>query len=218
MLGVVSSDCAGRCQLEPDHDPDTVARRRWIRRRSGSRTRRRTALPPAPACDGSNSMATLTVWKFDNWHEADQAVSTLEALARQQLIKVHDSATVSWHPETRRPKTRQLRNLVGPGAVGGMFWGMLFGLIFLMPVLGAAIGAATGAVAGSLRDVGIDDDLIQAARDRIVPGTSALFLLSSDAVQDKVKAAFDRTGLKAQLIESNLSNEQEAALREMFAG
>jgi uncharacterized membrane protein len=162
-------------------------------------------------------METLTVWKFDNWHEADQAVATLQQLAKQQLITIHDAATVSWQPEQKRPKTRQLRNLVGAGALGGMFWGMLFGVIFLVPVLGAAIGAATGALAGSLRDVGIDDDLIKAARDQIRPGTSALFLMSSDAIQDKVKAAFNRTGLKAQLIQSNLSDEQEAALRAMFA-
>ena len=82
-------------------------------------------------------MATLTVWKFDNWHEADQAVSTLESLAKQELIKVHDAATVSWQPEAKKPKTRQLRSLTGAGAMGGMFWGMLFGLIFLVPLLGA---------------------------------------------------------------------------------
>jgi uncharacterized membrane protein len=162
-------------------------------------------------------MATLTVWSFDSPTGADQAVSTLEALAKQELIKVHDAATVSWQPEAKKPKTRQLRSLTGAGAMGGMFWGMLFGLIFLVPLLGAAIGAATGALAGSLADVGIDDDFIKSARDKITPGTSALFLMSSDAVQDKVKAAVDQTGLKPELIQSNLSAEQEAALREMIA-
>lgn len=164
-------------------------------------------------------MATLTVWKFASWDGANQAIGTLEALAKQELIKIHDAASVSWQPETRRPKTRQLRNLTGVGAIGGMFWGMLFGMIFLMPLAGAAIGAASGALAGSLADVGIDDDFIKAARDQITPGTSALFLMSSDAVQDKIKETFDATGLqKPQLIQSNLSTEQEAALREMFAG
>ena len=162
-------------------------------------------------------MATLTVWSFDSPTGADQAVSTLESLAKQELIKVHDAATVSWQPEAKKPKTRQLRSLTGAGAMGGMFWGMLFGLIFLVPLLGAAIGAATGALAGSLADVGIDDDFIKSARDKITPGTSALFLMSSDAVQDKVKAAVDQTGLKPELIQSNLSAEQEAALREMIA-
>ncbi|MDX6291550.1 MAG: hypothetical protein QOH50_625 [Kribbellaceae bacterium] len=162
-------------------------------------------------------MATLTVWKFDSPTAADGAVSTLEALAKQELIKVHDAATVSWRPGAKKPKTRQLHSLTGAGAMGGMFWGMLFGLIFLVPFLGAAIGAAAGALTGRMSDVGIDDDFIKAAREKITPGTSALFLMSSDAVQDKVKAAFADTGLKPELIQSNLSAKQEAALREMIA-
>ena len=164
-------------------------------------------------------MATLTVWKFETWNAANEAIGTLDGLAKQGVITVHDAASVTWQPEARRPKTRQLHHLAKRGALGGMFWGMLFGMIFLIPFIGAAVGAASGAVAGSLRDAGIDDDFIKAARDQITPGTSALFLLSSDAVLDKVKATFEATGLsKPQLIQSNLSTEQEEALREMFAG
>ncbi len=162
-------------------------------------------------------MATLTVWKFDSPTGADEAVGTLESLAKQELIKVHDAATVSWEPGKKKPKTRQLHSLTGAGAMGGMFWGMLFGLIFLVPLLGAAIGAASGALAGSLADVGIDDDFINSARDKITPGTSALFLMSSDAVQEKVKGAFTDRGQQPELVQSNLSAEQEAALREMIA-
>jgi len=162
-------------------------------------------------------MATLTVWKFDTPEGANEAVNLLDSLTKQGLINVHDAATVSWQPDAKKPKTRQVNNLVGAGAMGGMFWGMLFGLIFLVPFLGAAIGAASGALAGSLTDVGIDDDFIKSARDEITPGTSALFLMSSDAVEGKVKPAFDERGLKPQLLQSNLSTEQEAALREMVS-
>ena len=49
----------------------------------------------------------------------------------------------------------------------------------------------------------------------MTPGTSALFLLSSDAVIDRVKGAFH--GTKAELVASNLSSEEEAKLREAFA-
>jgi uncharacterized membrane protein len=141
----------------------------------------------------------------------------LEQLSKQELIKLHDAATVSWPVDAKKPKTRQLRNLAGAGALGGMFWGMLFGLIFLVPLLGAAVGAASGAIAGKLTDVGIDDDFIKSARDRITPGTSALFLMSSDAVQDKILAALGDLGLRPELVQSNLSSEQEAALREMIS-
>jgi uncharacterized membrane protein len=66
--------------------------------------------------------------------------------------------------------------------------------------------------------VGIDDDFIKSVRGEIEPGTSALFLMSSDAVLDKVKAAFGDTfvGGRPQLIHTNLSDAQEAALRQVF--
>jgi Predicted membrane protein len=160
-------------------------------------------------------MATLTAWKFDTPDGAEQAVDTLESLAKQQLIKVHDAATVTWEPDKKKPKTRQLSNLVGVGALGGAFWGLLFGLIFFVPLLGLAIGAGMGALAGSLGDVGIDDDFVRRARDEITPGTSALFVMTSEAVEERVRQAF--AGQKAQLMFTNLSSDQEAALRTVFS-
>jgi uncharacterized membrane protein len=161
-------------------------------------------------------MATLTVWKFDTADGAEQATKTLKDLAREEVVTIHDAATVSWEEGKKKPKTHQLANLAGAGAMGGAFWGLLFGLIFFVPLLGAAIGAATGALSGSLSDVGIDDAFINRARDEITPGTSALFLMSSDAVIDKVKDAF-ADHHPAALLFTNLDNEQEAALREVFA-
>ena len=160
-------------------------------------------------------MATLTVWKLNDPAGAEQAVAKLEGLQKQGLIKIHDAAVVSWAEGKKKPKTRQLHNLAGAGALGGAFWGLLFGLIFFIPILGLAVGAAAGAFAGSLSDVGIDDSFIAQARDRITPGTSALFLLTSDAVLDRVEAEFDLSN--AELLYTNLSTEDEAKLRETFA-
>ena len=163
-------------------------------------------------------MATLTVWKFDDPDAADTAATLMGSLAKQGLVQVHDAATVSWRPEAKKPKTRQLHSLTASGAASGMLWGMLFGLIFFVPFLGAAVGAASGALAGSLADVGIDDDFIAAVREQVTPGTSALFLMTTSAVMDKVRVAFEEQGLQPELIQSNLSTEQEAELREMIAG
>ncbi len=159
-------------------------------------------------------MATLTVWRFPDALGADRAQATLEGLQKQELITVHDAAIVSWPDGAKKPKTQQLNSLTMAGALGGSFWGLLFGLIFFVPLLGLAIGAATGALSGSLSDVGIDDDFIRDVRDQITPGTSALFVMTSDAVQDKVTAAFE--GQQMELISTNLSNEQEQALRQAF--
>ena len=159
-------------------------------------------------------MATLTVWKFADPEGANKAVDLLEDLQSQQLIKVHDAATVTWESDRRKPKTRQLASLTGAGAMGGAFWGLLFGLLFFVPLLGMAIGAAAGALSGSLADVGIDDKFIASVREKVTPGTSALFVLTSDAVMDKVHAAF--AGQNPELVYTNLSADEEARLHEVF--
>ena len=160
-------------------------------------------------------MATLTAWAFSGVNDAEQAVAKLQALQTQQLINIQDAAVVSWETGKKKPKTRQLNNLTGAGALGGAFWGLLFGLLFFVPLLGAAVGAAVGAMSGSMSDVGIDDSFINGVKQRVTPGTSALFVLTSDAVIDRVKDVF--SGMNADLIASNLSAEQEAKLRETFA-
>lgn len=160
-------------------------------------------------------MATLSVWKFDDADGASGAEQVLLELQSKELIRVHDAAVVSWASDAKKPKTRQLHNLTGAGALGGSFWGFLFGILFFVPLLGVAIGAAVGALSGSLADVGIDDSFIRRIREKVTPGTSALFLLSSDAVPDRVAEAFQ--GVRAELLETNLSRDDENALRAAFA-
>lgn len=160
--------------------------------------------------------ATLTVWKFDTPQGAHEALATLQDLAHEDLIGVADAATVSWNPGEKKPRTYQTQSTTGSGAMGGAFWGMLFGLIFFVPLLGAALGAATDSLAGSLTDVGIDDVFINRVRDQVTPGTSALFLMTSDTIVDKVKDAFVAHA-PTDLIFTNISSDQEHALREVFA-
>jgi uncharacterized membrane protein len=161
-------------------------------------------------------MSTLTVWRFDTTDGAEQASAIVRDLARAEILVLEDAATVVWEPGRKKPRTHQLSSTTGAGALGGGFWGLLFGLIFFVPLLGAAIGAATGALAGSLTDVGIDDGFINRVRDQVTPGTSALFLMTSSAAVDRVHEAF-ADGPLAELIFTNLTPEQEAALREVFA-
>ena len=159
-------------------------------------------------------MATLTVWKFNRPDGARNALDKLQDLQKQELISVDDAAIVTWPDAARKPKTEQLHSLAGAGALGGAFWGLLFGLIFFVPLLGLAIGAAAGALGGAMTDVGIDDDFIKEVREKITPGTSALFAMTSGAVQDRVIEEFK--GYDAELIQSNLSEEQEQKLRAAF--
>jgi len=163
------------------------------------------------------AQATLTVWKFNTPEGAAEAALTLRNLARQRIVALHDAATVTWEEGGTKPATKQLSSTTRAGTLGGSFWGLLFGLIFFLPLLGAALGATTGALAGALSDVGIDDGFINKVRDQIAPGTSALFVMASDAAVDKIKDAFSKHH-PDELIFTHLSDEQEAALRQVFDG
>ncbi|MBC9733979.1 DUF1269 domain-containing protein [Nocardioides marmotae] len=158
-------------------------------------------------------MATLTVWRFDDPDGAKRAEHALAELEKKELIQVVDAATVSWPEGKKKPRTRQSTNMVAAGTLGGMFWGTLFGLIFFVPLLGLVVGAASGALAGSLTDVGIDDDFIDSVRQKVTPGTSALFVLTNSAVVDRVHTELRERGIRGELLETNLSHEQEARLR-----
>lgn len=159
-------------------------------------------------------MAALTVWKFEDPMGAQEALNKLVELSKQHLIEINDAAIVSWAEGKKKPKTHNYGSMTGRSALSGAFWGMLFGLIFFVPFFGMAVGALTGALTGKFVDYGIDDSFIEEVRKQVTEGTSALFLLTSGAVQDRVAAAFQ--GVSAELIQSNLTNEQEAQLMADF--
>jgi len=92
---------------------------------------------------------------------------------------------------------------------------MLFGLIFFVPFFGLAVGAAVGALSGKMADYGIDDNFIKQTRDKVTEGTSALFLMTTGAVQDKIIEQLK--GMQFELIASNLTKEQEDQLKAAFA-
>jgi uncharacterized membrane protein len=92
---------------------------------------------------------------------------------------------------------------------------MLFGLIFFVPFFGMAVGAAMGAIGSKFADYGINDDFIKQTREKVTEGTSVLFLMTSQAVKDKVLDELN--GFNFELIASNLTKEEEAQLMAAFA-
>jgi uncharacterized membrane protein len=175
-------------------------------------TRRRTTLAAVGRAGMLWPMPALTVWKFERDLAAEEALPRLERLAVEGAISIGDAAVVSWPESRRKPSMRTLGSLTGPGELWGGVWGILLGLIFLVPLAGPVFGAGAGAIAGSLSDFGVDDDFIRRARTNVTPGSSALFVFSSDAVADDVAAAL--ADLDVDLVRCNLSLEHERRLRE----
>jgi uncharacterized membrane protein len=160
-------------------------------------------------------MTTLTVLEFPTADGAERMLAKLQELQEQHLITVQDASIVTWPVGAKKPKTKQLGNTTGAGALSGAFWGMLFGLLFFVPFFGMAVGAAMGALAGHFANYGVDESFIKQVRDKVTEGTSALFLLTGGAVIDRVVSAVK--GMQFEIISTNLSKEQEAQLREAFA-
>lgn len=158
-------------------------------------------------------MAELIVLVFDDEAGALQARDKLLDIREQRLVQLADAA-VAIRGEDGKLKVKQLTNLVGTGASGGGFVGLLVGLLFAVPFLGLAIGAAAGIAHGLLSDYGVDDDFIKEVGNSIQPGTSALFLLAHKvnlfAVLDELKP------FSPQVLQTSLSDEDEAKLREAF--
>jgi len=160
-------------------------------------------------------MTIFTVLEFPRAEGAEYMVRTMRQLQEQHLIQIEDWAIVTWPLGARHPRTRQLNQLTGNSALAGTFWGILFGLLFSVPFFGVAADTAAGTLAGHFAHFGIDEDFIKRVRNQITEGTSALFLLTSGAVMDKVVAVIKK-GMQFELISTNLSKEQEDRLHEAF--
>jgi uncharacterized membrane protein len=161
--------------------------------------------------DASPRTACLTVWTFETPLGAEAALARLQPLADEGRLVLDDAALVTWPRGRRKPSTRSLGCLTGPGTLWGGFWGVLLGLIFLVPLAGPTFGAAAGAFAGSLADFGIDDGFVKRVRDTVTPGTSALFVLGDGVAANAVLAAMD--DLDVGLIRTDLSEDEQRSLR-----
>jgi uncharacterized membrane protein len=158
-------------------------------------------------------MSELVVLAFDNEEGAYQARDRLLEVRKRRMLQLAD-ATVVVRKQDGKVKIKQLTNLVGGAAFGGAFWGLLVGLLFAVPWMGLAIGAAAGAAIGGLSDYGVDDKFIKEVGGTIEPGHSALFLLVHRG--DFVKWQDELTELNPTVLQTTLSEEEEAKLREAF--
>jgi uncharacterized membrane protein len=145
---------------------------------------------------------------------AENMREKLYQLQRRELITIDDAA-IAVRKENGQVKVKQAYSLVGAGALGGSFWGLLIGVIFWMPWLGMAVGAVTGALGGKFTDVGIDDSFIKEVANTVQPGDSALFLLARDAQMERIEQ--ELSDYEFEILETNLSPEDEDRLREAFA-
>ena len=159
-------------------------------------------------------MSEMIVFAFPTATGAVEMRDALKRMQKEHLIELEDAAVVI-RKQDGKVKVKQATSLVGAGALGGAFWGMLIGLLFFMPWLGMAAGALGGAIGGKFTDIGVDDKFIKEVGKTIEPGYSALFLLVQSATADKVLPQLKK--FNATVLQTSLSDEDEAKLRETFS-
>jgi uncharacterized membrane protein len=162
-------------------------------------------------------MSNLVVLGFNNEADAFEMRAALARLQTQYLIEMEDAVVVTRDAQGK-VKLHQPVNLVAAGAMSGTFWGSLIGLLFLNPLLGAAIGASSGALSGALTDIGINDQFMKELGATLTPGTSALFVLVRKSAPDKVLEGLKPFIGKAKVLQTSLTKDKEAELRQALEG
>jgi uncharacterized membrane protein len=130
---------------------------------------------------------TTTAWRFKGTEGADAAVLRLKQLDAQEVLDVQDVAVLRWPQYASGPQVQEHVT---------------------------EDGSKASSLAKRIRKAGIDSALLQAVKDDMRLGTSALVVLSADATIDTVAEAFQ--GQAMELIRSDLSVQQQDALRSAF--
>ena len=131
---------------------------------------------------------STTAWRFTGTEGADAAVLRLKQLDSQGVIEMQDVAVMRWPQYASFPQVQEHVTDEGSRA---------------------------SALAKRIKKAGIDSAMLDAVKDDMALGTSALVLLSVDAAIDTVANAFE--GQAMELIRSDLSVQQEDRLRAAFS-
>lgn len=162
---------------------------------------------------------SLTVWLYDTPMGAAAGEVRLKDLAERGALRVLDAVTVTWVPGAHEPRLGHLRHQTTRAATRGSVLGALVGGLVLAPALGAVAGAGLAAWAQRLTGTGIDAAFLAGLRERVVPGTSALLVLSTDANLDVLRPVVER-GLArgdVSLLHARLREDAPEALRRVVA-
>jgi uncharacterized membrane protein len=160
-------------------------------------------------------MADLIAIAYDDETTALMAEQEAQQLTRDLIIQP-DAIAAIVRDKDGKFKVTTNHHEIGGGASWGMFWGLLFGMLFFVPFFGMAIGAGFGALFGKLEKSGIDKEFQQQVRDKLAPGTSALFLVVEKVTPDTAVAALSKYG--GTVIKSSLSEEAEKELQDALHG
>jgi uncharacterized membrane protein len=157
----------------------------------------------------TSSTTAFSVYIFGSTRSAEQVLRVAENQYDRGPLGVDDIAAATWLPGDERPATWQEQTL-GRRPLSGAFWGMFFGIALLLPLLGSGTRQANGL----LDAVGLSDELLDRVTRLVVPGTSALFVVSASPPSGRLGVALTRHA--SSRTDTVLDASQTAGLRHAF--
>lgn len=148
---------------------------------------------------------------------AEGMLGTIMQLQEEGLLVV-DDAVIASRGVGENVNIKQTQSETGKFSLRGGGIGLLAGILLGGPIGGLVAGTAMGAIAGKMKDAGIDDDFIKGITAGLSPNSSMLFLMVEKVDPDKRdKLESELRKYKAVVLETTLSDDNEAELRELFA-
>jgi uncharacterized membrane protein len=138
-----------------------------------------------PGAEAQPGSLTLTAWIYDSALGAVAGEVRMWALRKKGLIVVDDAVTVTWVGGAHRPRIAHLRHQLRPPAGRGVVLPLIVRYL-LRPSIDLRD------LARLLQGSGIEQHFLDAVRIAVVPGTSALMVVSSTAKLDDVRPAIER--------------------------
>lgn len=174
------------------------------------------SIPPAP--DGAAGRAGpdrpgITAWTFED----PQAALLAAGLVGEGLVAAEsprDWGVVTWAHDSARPTVSGEGYAAPDGELGPAFWGLLFGLVFFAGGLTQS-WANRSVPELTLLELGLGDGFVADVRNRMTPGSSALFVLGDPETEARVDQALAH--LHPTSVRGSLSGAHDEALRTAFA-
>ena len=159
-------------------------------------------------------MATLVVIGYADQGVAEEARKSVQELEDELTIEADHVASIARDVEDRYHAHISHSGALASGGVDwGGFWGAVFDLLFSVPSPGLALSSGTGVLRDDLSEEGSGRAFQDEVRERVKPGTSALFILVERDPPDKAVGSLARYGgtmIKASLSDAELDRLREA--------
>jgi uncharacterized membrane protein len=121
-------------------------------------------------------VTVLSAWTFGTHEGAAHSAAVVRDLVERGRVRVSEAVVVSWRLSERAPRVTSVAadgELRQPELLD-----LVVGVTYAIPLLQAAVGEGRIEQGSVLAGIGVDETFTNKMRDRLVPGTSALFVLS----------------------------------------